>query len=74
MTDVMLPGILTMNVARTHAFVEIAISQRDASSGPGKHEAIGQMLPGSDDALCLEMGDFPSAMGSCYYPIACKKH
>ncbi len=49
------------------------ISQWGASSGLGKHKAAGELFPCSEDAPSLVMCDFHMDMGSCFYPMTCKK-
>ncbi len=49
---------------------KLHISQQGASSGPGKHEATGQVL--SRFWWCTEC-DFYTGMDYCFYPMTCKK-
>ena len=48
---------------------KVHISQRGASSGPGKDKAAGWVLSGFDDSPRWEMCDFYTGMGSIPWPV-----
>ncbi len=42
--------------------------------GLGRTMSWAKCCPGSDDALSWKLCDFHMGMGSCFYPMTCKKH